>query len=80
MGRTSVTKSEKRWNKLSLMAWHRNVDHEFVTFAFDKNHRLIVVIKYPAEHLDPEEIDLYITVLTYECDRFEYLISGKDLF
>lgn len=80
MGSISVTKNDQRWSKLALMAWRRNADHEIVNFAFDKHHRLIGVIRHPAEHLDPEELELYITVLTYECDRFEYLISGRDWF
>jgi hypothetical protein len=62
------------------MAWDRNANHEIVNFAFDKMNRLIGVIRHPAEHLDPEELELYITALTFECDRFEYLISGKDRF
>jgi hypothetical protein len=37
-------------------------------------------IRHPAEHLDPEELELYITALTRECDRFEYLLAGKDKF
>jgi len=80
MGSTSVTKTERKWNALALMAWRRNADHEIVNFAFDKKNRLVGVIRHPAEYLDPEELELYITTLTYECDRFEYLISGSDRF
>jgi hypothetical protein len=29
---------------------------------------------------DLEELELYITALTRECDRFEYLLAGKDKF
>jgi hypothetical protein len=80
MGSVAVTKSTKTWNELTLMAWDRNANHEIVSFAFDKTDRLVGVIRHPAEHLDPRELELYITVLTFECDRFEYLISGKDRF
>ena len=80
MGSTSVTKTDRKWNALALMAWRRNADHEIVNFAFDKKNRLVGVIRHPAEYLDPEELELYITTLTYECDRFEYLISGSDRF
>ncbi len=80
MGSIAVTKSTQIWNELALMAWHRNADHEIVNFAFDKKERLVSVIRHPVEYLDAEEIELYITALTYECDRFEYLISGKDRF
>ena len=80
MGSTAVTKSDRKWSDLALMAWRRNADHEIVNFAFDKKDRLVGVIRHPAEYLDPEELELYITTLTYECDRFEYLISGRDRF
>ena len=80
MGSTAVTKSDRKWSDLALMAWRRNADHEIVNFAFDKKDRLVGVIRHPAKYLDPEELELYITTLTYECDRFEYLISGSDRF
>ena len=80
MGSTSVTKTNRKWNALARMAWRRKADHEIVNFAFDKKNRLVGVIRHPAEYLDPEELELYISTLTYECDRFEYLISGSDRF
>lgn len=80
MGSVTVTKSEQRWNDLILMAWSRNADHEIVNFAFDNKNRLVGIIRHPADYLDPEELELYITTLTYECDRFEFLISGSDRF
>jgi hypothetical protein len=93
MGSTAVRKNKRRWNELVLMAWQRNADHEIVNFGFDKQDRLIGLIRHPAEqdrliglirhpaeHLDPEELELYITTLTRECDRFEYLLAGKDKF
>jgi hypothetical protein len=80
LGSAAVTKSDRKWSDLALMAWRRNADHEIVNFAFDKKDRLVGVIRHPAEYLDPEELELYITTLTYECDRFEYLISGSDRY
>ena len=80
MGSTAVKKNMKRWNELTLMAWQRNADHELVTFAFDKHDRLIGHIRHPAEHLDLEELELYISNLSFECDRFEFLVSGGDKF
>ena len=80
MGSTAVKKNIQRWNDLTLMAWRRNADHELVTFAFDKYHRLIGHIRHPAEYLDVEELELYISALAFECDRFEFLISGGDKF
>lgn len=80
MGSAAVKKNMQRWNELTLMAWQRNADHELVTFAFDKYDRLIGHIRHPAEYLDLEEIELYISTLAFECDRFEFMISGGDRF
>ena len=80
LGRAAVTKDNRTWNELALMAWQRNADHELVTFAFDKHDRLVGLIRHPAEYLDPEELELYITTVARECDRFEYLIAGRDKF
>jgi len=80
MGSTAVTKNDRKWSDLALMAWRRNADHEIINFAFDKYNRLVGLIRHPAKYLDSEELEFYITTLTYECDRFEYLISGSDKF
>jgi hypothetical protein len=80
MGSTAVKKNVQRKKELTLMAWRRNADHELVTFAFDKSDRLIGHIRHPAEYLDVEELELYISALAFECDRFEFLISGGDRF
>jgi len=80
VGSTAVTKNDRGWSDLALMAWRRNADHEIVNFAFDIKDRLVGVIRHPAKYLDSEELEFYITALTYECDRFEYLISGSDRF
>ena len=75
-----VTKSHSRWRELARLAWLRNAQHEVVTFGFDDRDRLIGTIRHPAEHLDPEELSLYIVALSRECDRFEYLLTGADIF
>ena len=80
MGSMTVTKNVKNWNELALVAWQRNSDHELVNFTFDKKDRLVGLIRHPAEHLDPEELEHYINTLANECDRFEYLLAGKDKF
>jgi hypothetical protein len=80
LSRADVTRSTKRWNDLACLAWQRNAEQELVSFGFDRQDRLIGQIRHLAEHLDPEELDLYIHVLARECDRFEYLLSGKDQY
>jgi len=43
-------------------------------------HITAVPIRHPADHLDLEELELYIFNLAFECDRFEFIISGGDRF
>jgi len=78
LGTMKVTKTHKRWRELARLAWHRNAEHQLVTFAFDKNDRLVGQIRHPVDHLDYEELEIYVRSLARECDRFEYLLSGDD--
>ena len=78
LGTKQVTSRAKRWRELAKLAWHRNAEHQLVTFAFDKQERLVGQIRHPAEHLDYEELKVYVRALARECDRFEYLLSGDD--
>jgi len=80
MNSPSVRANKQKWNELALMVWQRNADHELITFAFDKQDRLVGLIRHPAEYLDLKELELYVTTLTRECDRFEYLLAGGDQF
>ncbi len=80
LGSRAVTKSNKRWRRLALLAWQRNAEHQLVTFAFDRHDRLVGRIEHPAKYLDPEELELYVNALARECDRFEYLLTGADIF
>lgn len=76
----SVRANKQKWNELALTAWQRNADHELITFGFDAKDRLVGLIRHPAKYLDLNELELYITTLTRECDRFEYLLAGGDRF
>jgi len=78
LGAAHVTKPHQRWQQLTKLAWMRNADHQIVTFAFDRRHRLIGVIRHQKAYLDEAELELYIERLAVECDRFEYLLSGWD--
>ncbi|HXV59909.1 MAG TPA: hypothetical protein VEK15_04385 [Vicinamibacteria bacterium] len=80
LGTASVTKNVKRWRKLALLVWEKNAQHQIVTFGFDRRDRLVGHIEHQADYLDPEELELYVNTLARECDRFEYLLTGKDLF
>lgn len=79
LGTKAVTKRRKRWDELALLAWRRNADQQLVTFAFDAKDRLVGQIRHPKDTLDREELELYINSLAWDCDRFEYLLSGADM-
>ncbi len=78
LGKAAVTKSVKRWNELALLAWQRNAEQQLVTFAFDPKDRLVGHVRHPMQTLDLEELELYVNSLAWDCDRFEYLLSGAD--
>ena len=80
LGTRNVTKSIRHWRRLALLVWERNARHQLVTFGFDRKDRQIGQIQHQAEFLDPEELELYVNTLARECDRFEYLLTGKDAF
>jgi hypothetical protein len=78
LGTHAVTRSRKRWRIIAEHAWRRNADLQLVGFQFDERDRLIGRISHPADHLDPDELELYVNALARECDAFEYVLSGED--
>ena len=80
LGTGRVTQSVRRWRHWALLAWERNSEHDLVTFAFDDADRLIGLIRQPKATLDESELELYVDVLAYECDRFEYVLTGGDSY
>lgn len=59
--------------------WQRNRETNVVAFDIDKRGRLIGMVEQIAETLDAEELAIYAKWLASECDRLEYILSGKDL-
>lgn len=59
--------------------WFKNRQTDVVGFCIDKKGRLVGSIQQLAEAIDKEELIFYIHILAKECDRLEYLFSGKDL-
>ena len=74
-----VTRTDRLWRELAMRAWLRNDATNLVTFTFDEADDLIGLVRHPAAHLDVEELELYLTVLAAECDRFEYVLRGVDV-
>ena len=79
LGTRSVTKDVRRWRRLVRLVWERNARHQLVTLRFDRRDRLVGQIQHQAHFLDPEELELYVNTLARQCDRLEYLLTGKDL-
>jgi hypothetical protein len=77
---SEVTRTKRGWRELAMRAWLRNDATNLVTFTFDGSDRLIGLIQHPAAHLDADELELYLSVLAAECDRFEYHLGGVDVF
>ena len=73
-----VPRKQRLWRDIAYRAWRRNAMKELVTFAFDKNDRLVGVVEVPAGTLQEEELRIYIEALAKECDRFEYALKGWD--
>ena len=78
VGASYVTKSAKRWRDLAYRAWRKNALKELVAFSFDKRDQLIGVIEQPVATLDDEELVFYISTLAQHCDRFRYILTGRD--
>ncbi len=79
LGSEAVTRSVRVWRELAVRAWSRNGATNVVTFSFDEEDQLIGLVRHMAAHLDADELDLYLSVLAAECDRFEYLLGGVDV-
>ena len=65
---------------LANRLWQRNRQTDVVNFTFDRHNRLIGRIEHPANTLDAEELYFYLSRLAIECDRLEYLLTGKNIF
>jgi hypothetical protein len=61
-----------------LRAWLKNRATQLVGFRIDHRGRLVGEAWIPQPGLTPEEFCLYIRRVAVECDRFEYILTGKD--
>jgi hypothetical protein len=58
--------------------WRRNRENGVVELVLDSSGRVVGRIEQVAETLDREELEYYLGVLAEECDRLEYLLTGRD--
>jgi len=49
-----------------------------VEFTLDETGRLVGRIEQVAERLNHDELEFFLTSLAQECDRLEYLLTGRD--
>lgn len=59
--------------------WQRNRSTNVVNFSLDQSGQLIGQIEQCTDTTNVEELAFYIDLLARECDRFEYVLTGKDL-
>ena len=78
LGSAAFRRRPDRRRRLALHAWTRNARTELVNFTFDRTGRLVGEIRHLADHLDAEELAIYLGILATEGDRFEFVLTGKD--
>lgn len=63
---------------LPTQAWLRNRSTALVGFRIDDRSRLLGEAWVPKAGLTAEEFELYVRNLAAECDRFEFVLTGRD--
>jgi predicted RNA-binding protein (virulence factor B family) len=66
------------WGALAELVWPRNRQTALVAFALDRERRLVGRVEHPVKTLDAAELRVIVLHLARECDRFEYLLTGRD--
>ncbi len=66
------------WSALAELVWPRNRRTPLVAFALDRERRLVGRVEHPLATLDAAELRVIVLHLARECDRFEYLLTGRD--
>jgi hypothetical protein len=65
-------------NRLAREILLRNRAVDVVAFRFDERGGIEGVIEQPAASLQRDELLYYIATLARECDRLEYILTGRD--
>jgi hypothetical protein len=64
---------------LQLRIWQRNHGSKLVSYRIDGKGRLIGEAWIPKAGLTEDEFRLYARTVAAECDRLEYLLTGRDI-
>jgi hypothetical protein len=62
----------------NLRAWERNRVTKLVGFRVDRRGRLIGNAWAPKPGMGADEFLHYVRCVALECDRFEFILTGKD--
>ena len=68
------------WGELAREILMRNRFTSVVAFGFGKRDCVEAWIRQSASTLQAEELKFYVAQLAREADRFEYLLTGKDVY
>jgi hypothetical protein len=66
-------------SNLPVQIWMRNRTTQLVGFRIDGKMRLIAEAWPAKPGLTAEEFQFYLRTRAAECDRFEYILTGKDV-
>jgi hypothetical protein len=64
---------------LHLDAWLRNRSSSLVGFRMDSRGRLVGEAWLPKAGLTKQEFEVYVRTLAAECDRLEFVLTGRDV-
>ena len=78
-GRVAPRRIVRPFRDLPVKVWLRNRTTQLVGFRIDNKSRLVGETWIPKDGLNAEEFQIYLTTLAFECDRFEYLLTGTDV-
>ncbi len=78
-GSSAFAHSKKEARRLSYRSWHWIALSELVDFLVKERGRLIGTIEQPKGSADDLELRMYVEALARECDRAEYVVTGRDL-
>jgi hypothetical protein len=61
-------------------AWEHNRTNSLVGFRVDRRGRLVGECLVPVAGITADELSFCLRAVAVECDRYEYLLTGKDVF
>jgi len=64
---------------LPVRVWIRNRAMDLVGFRIDLRNRLVAEAWVPKTGLTPDEFQLFVRTVATEADRFEFVLTGRDV-